>query len=290
MIALALAPGRMRLTHLHRRLPGVSTGVLERYVQQMVALGLVVPHALQGDAAARRARADRRGARAAAGRGSARAVGDAPPVVAAAGARAGRRRRPAALLPVLLEEQSRPARRVRRGARRRTPIRPFVASTGCRTAACGWTTAQTTRPPPRTTRPRLPMLSIRPIGAASVQGDERRVDRRARTCRRLSAAALRRRCSGSPGASSTRSPGADRPPGFATMRLRDRQGRDPQGAGGRDRPRAAPLDRRARHGALDRAQPQRGDRRDRLADHARLPDQGPLPGRRRPGGLGRSRA
>lgn len=41
MIALALAPGRMRLTHLHRRLPGVSTGVLERYLQQMVALGLV---------------------------------------------------------------------------------------------------------------------------------------------------------------------------------------------------------------------------------------------------------
>jgi DNA-binding HxlR family transcriptional regulator len=41
MIALALAPGRMRLTHLHTRLPGVSTGVLDRYVQQMVALGLV---------------------------------------------------------------------------------------------------------------------------------------------------------------------------------------------------------------------------------------------------------
>jgi len=41
MIALALAPGRMRLTHLHRRLPGVSTGVLDRYIQQMVALGLV---------------------------------------------------------------------------------------------------------------------------------------------------------------------------------------------------------------------------------------------------------
>jgi DNA-binding HxlR family transcriptional regulator len=41
MIAMALAPGRMRLSHLHRRLPGVSTGVLERYLQQMVALGLV---------------------------------------------------------------------------------------------------------------------------------------------------------------------------------------------------------------------------------------------------------
>ncbi len=40
-IAIALAPGRMRLTHLRARLPGVSTGVLERYVQQMVALGLV---------------------------------------------------------------------------------------------------------------------------------------------------------------------------------------------------------------------------------------------------------
>lgn len=41
MIVHALEPGRMRLTRLQRRLPGVSTGVLERYVQQMVALGLV---------------------------------------------------------------------------------------------------------------------------------------------------------------------------------------------------------------------------------------------------------
>jgi DNA-binding HxlR family transcriptional regulator len=40
-IVLALAPGRMRLTHLHKRLPGISTGVLERGLQQMVALGLV---------------------------------------------------------------------------------------------------------------------------------------------------------------------------------------------------------------------------------------------------------
>jgi len=41
MIVLALAPGRMRLTNLHKRLPGVSTGVLERYIQQMAVLGLV---------------------------------------------------------------------------------------------------------------------------------------------------------------------------------------------------------------------------------------------------------
>ncbi len=41
MIVLALAPGRMRLSHLRGHLPGVSTGVLERYVQQMVAVGLV---------------------------------------------------------------------------------------------------------------------------------------------------------------------------------------------------------------------------------------------------------
>jgi DNA-binding HxlR family transcriptional regulator len=41
MIVVALAPGKMRLTNLHRRLPGVSTGVLERYLQQMVATGLV---------------------------------------------------------------------------------------------------------------------------------------------------------------------------------------------------------------------------------------------------------
>lgn len=41
LIVLALAPGRMRLSQLHRRLPGVSTGVLERSLHQMVALGLV---------------------------------------------------------------------------------------------------------------------------------------------------------------------------------------------------------------------------------------------------------
>jgi DNA-binding HxlR family transcriptional regulator len=41
MIAVALGPGRLRLSNLHARLPGVSTGVLERYVQQMVELGLV---------------------------------------------------------------------------------------------------------------------------------------------------------------------------------------------------------------------------------------------------------
>ena len=57
--------------------------------------------------------------------------------------------------------------------------------------------------------------------------------------------------------------------------------RDPQGPGGRDRPRAASLDRRARHGPLDRGEPERGRRRHRLADDARLPDQGPLPDRRR---------
>jgi DNA-binding HxlR family transcriptional regulator len=40
-IAVALAPGRMRLTHLHKCLPGISTGVLERGLQQMVAVGLL---------------------------------------------------------------------------------------------------------------------------------------------------------------------------------------------------------------------------------------------------------
>jgi DNA-binding HxlR family transcriptional regulator len=41
MIALQLASGKMRLTSLQRSLPGISTGVLERYVQQMVATGLI---------------------------------------------------------------------------------------------------------------------------------------------------------------------------------------------------------------------------------------------------------
>jgi DNA-binding HxlR family transcriptional regulator len=41
LIALALEPGRMRVAQLHRQLPGVSTGVLERHVQRMVALGLI---------------------------------------------------------------------------------------------------------------------------------------------------------------------------------------------------------------------------------------------------------
>ena len=40
-IAVALAPGKMRLTHLHKCLPGISTGVLERGLQQMVAVGLL---------------------------------------------------------------------------------------------------------------------------------------------------------------------------------------------------------------------------------------------------------
>ena len=40
-IAVALAPGRMRLTHLHTCLPGISTGVLERGLQQMEAVGLI---------------------------------------------------------------------------------------------------------------------------------------------------------------------------------------------------------------------------------------------------------
>ncbi len=41
MITLALAPGSLRVTQLRTRLPGVSTGVLERYVQQMATLGLL---------------------------------------------------------------------------------------------------------------------------------------------------------------------------------------------------------------------------------------------------------
>jgi DNA-binding HxlR family transcriptional regulator len=40
-IVLQLAHGSMRVTHLHKRLPGVSTGVLERYVQQLAKLGLL---------------------------------------------------------------------------------------------------------------------------------------------------------------------------------------------------------------------------------------------------------
>ncbi|HEV7163097.1 MAG TPA: helix-turn-helix domain-containing protein [Solirubrobacteraceae bacterium] len=41
MIVLQLAPGKMRLSNLQSCLPGISTGVLERYVQQMIASGLV---------------------------------------------------------------------------------------------------------------------------------------------------------------------------------------------------------------------------------------------------------
>jgi DNA-binding HxlR family transcriptional regulator len=41
MIALQLAPGRMRLSQLHEYLPGASSGVLTRYVHQMAALGLL---------------------------------------------------------------------------------------------------------------------------------------------------------------------------------------------------------------------------------------------------------
>jgi len=41
LIVLQLANGRMRLSQLHRCLPGISTGVLERYIQQMQALELL---------------------------------------------------------------------------------------------------------------------------------------------------------------------------------------------------------------------------------------------------------
>ncbi len=41
LIVLQLADGRMRLSKLQRCLPGISTGVLERYVQQMEALELL---------------------------------------------------------------------------------------------------------------------------------------------------------------------------------------------------------------------------------------------------------
>jgi DNA-binding HxlR family transcriptional regulator len=41
MIVLQLGSGRMRLSQLHERLPGVSTGVLNRYIGQMADLGLV---------------------------------------------------------------------------------------------------------------------------------------------------------------------------------------------------------------------------------------------------------
>jgi DNA-binding HxlR family transcriptional regulator len=40
-IVLALAAGPTRLTHLHRRLPGVSTSVLESHLQRMVAADLI---------------------------------------------------------------------------------------------------------------------------------------------------------------------------------------------------------------------------------------------------------
>jgi DNA-binding HxlR family transcriptional regulator len=41
LIVLALAPDTARLSRLKERLPGISTGVLEARVQQMVALGLL---------------------------------------------------------------------------------------------------------------------------------------------------------------------------------------------------------------------------------------------------------
>ncbi|MBA3807058.1 MAG: helix-turn-helix transcriptional regulator [Solirubrobacterales bacterium] len=41
LIVLQLSGGRLRLSRLHRCLPGVSTGVLERYVQQMEELELL---------------------------------------------------------------------------------------------------------------------------------------------------------------------------------------------------------------------------------------------------------
>jgi len=42
LIALALAHGPQRPVQLRRRLPGISSGVLDRHLQQMVALGLLL--------------------------------------------------------------------------------------------------------------------------------------------------------------------------------------------------------------------------------------------------------
>lgn len=41
LIAVTLAPGKLRVSELQGRLPGLSAGVLERHVQHMAALGLV---------------------------------------------------------------------------------------------------------------------------------------------------------------------------------------------------------------------------------------------------------
>jgi DNA-binding HxlR family transcriptional regulator len=41
LIALQLAPGPIRLARLRKRLPGVSTGVLDRHLRQMQGLGLL---------------------------------------------------------------------------------------------------------------------------------------------------------------------------------------------------------------------------------------------------------
>jgi DNA-binding HxlR family transcriptional regulator len=41
LIALALADDPQRPVQLQRRLPGISSGVLDRHLQQMVALGLL---------------------------------------------------------------------------------------------------------------------------------------------------------------------------------------------------------------------------------------------------------
>ena len=42
MIALGLAQNPQRPVELRRRLPGISAGVLDRHLQQMIALGLLL--------------------------------------------------------------------------------------------------------------------------------------------------------------------------------------------------------------------------------------------------------
>ena len=63
------------------------------------------------------------------------------------------------------------------------------------------------------------------------------------------------------------------------------RGTDHREAARRHRPRAAPLDRRAGHGPLDRGLRRRPGRGGRLADHGRLPDPRPLRTGGRPAGL-----
>ena len=175
--------------------------------------------------------------------------------------------------------------RRRRGRAAEGHARRARCSTRCATARPRrWTPARCARSASGSIPDDLPILGMlaHGVGAREVAIDARARAGLARGAPLGDARAPRRRR-----AARIRSP----PPSRAcdnTAHAHERS--DPRGAEGCHRPRAPPLDRRARDGPLHRHLRAGGRERHGLADDPRLPDQRPFPDRRLQGGQAPSKA